>query len=110
MVIQWDLKNSSESENVTWIIANTKQCPNTKCQRPIEKNQGCNHMHCKMCNKEFCWICLGDWKEHNSTTGGYYKCNKFKEGESTDKKREDAKYELQRYMFYFERFNNHLKS
>ena len=39
---RWNFKNSAESENVTWILANTKKCP--KCARPIEKNQGCNHM------------------------------------------------------------------
>lgn len=65
MQTEWSIKNSSESENVNWIIANTKQCPNTKCGKPIEKNQGCNHMQCKMCNAEFCWICLGEWKQHN---------------------------------------------
>ncbi len=38
------MKNSAESENVQWIMVNTKQCP--KCHRPIEKNQGCMHMTC----------------------------------------------------------------
>jgi ariadne-1 len=85
MVKRWETKNSSESENINWILANTKQCPNSKCTRPIEKNQGCNHMQCKMCQKEFCWLCLGDWKEHNSNTGGYYKCNKFKDDETSNK-------------------------
>jgi ariadne-1 len=37
---RWKVKNSAESENVTWIMANTKPCP--KCQVAIEKNQGCN--------------------------------------------------------------------
>lgn len=37
-VRQWNIKNSAESENVTWILANTKPCP--KCRTPIEKNQG----------------------------------------------------------------------
>lgn len=35
---QWEVKNSAESENVTWIMANTKNCPNKKCGKPIEKN------------------------------------------------------------------------
>mmetsp|Transcript_23662 Transcript_23662/g.42941 ORF Transcript_23662/g.42941 Transcript_23662/m.42941 type:complete len:720 (+) Transcript_23662:41-2200(+) len=32
-----------------------KNCP--KCNIKIEKNGGCNHMHCK-CGCHFCWICL----------------------------------------------------
>lgn len=40
---EWTLKNSSESENVTWILANSKPCP--KCKVIIEKiNGGCKHM------------------------------------------------------------------
>ena len=74
-------KCSAESENVTWIIANTKKCP--KCRKPIEKNQGCNHMTCRKtaqgCGHEFCWLCLGPWKDHGNATGGYYKCNKVRE-------------------------------
>ena len=104
------MKNSSESENINWIIANTKSCPNPKCGRPIEKNQGCNHIQCKMCMKDFCWLCLGDWKDHNSSTGGYYKCNKFVENKEENKVKKDAKTELARYMFYFERYLNHDKS
>ena len=112
---KWELKNSSESENLTWIIANTKMCPNEKCQRPIEKNQGCNHMTCKVCGADFCWMCTGPWKDHNQATGGYYKCNKYEEknGNTNDpkvKERENAKIELQRYIFYFERFDNHNKA
>ncbi len=72
MVNVWDKKNNSESENVKWISANTKQCP--KCKKFIEKNQGCNHMTCRKeaggCGHEFCWICFADWKGHNA-------CNKF---------------------------------
>lgn len=36
-VRQWITKNTAESENLNWILANTKPCP--KCHRPIEKNQ-----------------------------------------------------------------------
>lgn len=35
---KWEDKNASESENVQWLIANTKKCP--KCRSPIEKNGG----------------------------------------------------------------------
>lgn len=97
-------------------MANTKQCP--ECRKPIEKNQGCNHMTCKICNYEFCWLCLGKWSEHGQKTGGYYNCNKYEElknkgdGKITkdEQKRQAAKNELDRYMFYFERYNNHDKA
>lgn len=111
---KWEEKSSAESENLTWIMANTKPCP--KCQRPIEKNQGCNHMTCKPCQHGFCWVCLGDWKDHGSATGGYYKCNKYEETakdetfKKAEDKRETAKTELKRYMFHYERFANHDKS
>eukprot|EP01022_Parablepharisma_sp_SALTPOND_P033795 TRINITY_DN89656_c1_g1_i1.p1 TRINITY_DN89656_c1_g1~~TRINITY_DN89656_c1_g1_i1.p1 ORF type:complete len:507 (-),score=55.97 TRINITY_DN89656_c1_g1_i1:77-1507(-) len=99
---KWMDKNTSESENVVWIKANTKPCP--KCKRAIEKNQGCNHMTCSQCKYEFCWICMGDWKAHN----GNYNCNKINKELWSEQK--NAKDELQRYMFYFERYENHRKA
>ena len=74
-VTKWIQKNSAESENANWILANTKPCP--KCKRPIEKNQGCMHMVCTQCRSEFCWLCLGNWAEHGERTGGYYSCNRW---------------------------------
>lgn len=114
MAEEWILKSQAESENLTWIMANTKRCP--KCTKPIEKNQGCNHMKCQQCGHDFCWVCEGPWKEHGSATGGYYKCNKYEEMKkdtklvAEEKAREDAKNELNRYMFYYERYENHNKS
>jgi ariadne-1 len=37
-VDQWLAKASDESENVNWLMANTKRCP--QCRAPIEKNGG----------------------------------------------------------------------
>ena len=113
---RWSEKNSAESENVTWIMANTKQCP--KCRLNIEKNQGCNHMTCRKqtggCGHDFCWLCLGPWSEHGDQTGGYYNCNKYETVKNKDEKmRQDetaraaAKHELDRYMHFFERYTNH---
>ena len=61
--------------NQLWLIKNTKKCP--KCKIDIEKNNGCMHMTCRHCKYEFCWVCIGDWKEHGQATGGFYGCNKF---------------------------------
>ena len=95
------------------MIANTKQCPKPACGKPIEKNQGCNHMTCSQCRYEFCWMCMGPWSEHSNTTGGYYKCNKFEADKAAGKldkemtKLNKVKDELNRYMFFYDRFQNH---
>jgi len=60
-------KNSDEIDSL-WIKLNTKKCP--KCKIDIEKNQGCMHMTCKKCTHQFCWLCFGDWNNHQD-------CNKF---------------------------------
>lgn len=115
VVEKWNIKSNAESENLLWIKANTKSCP--KCARPIEKNQGCNHMTCRGCHYEFCWVCTGCWKDHGSSTGGYYKCNIFEEKLKSDKNLADAekqrnlhKSALARYTHYYERYANHDKS
>eukprot|EP00884_Botryococcus_braunii_P023086 jgi/Botrbrau1/9461/Bobra.0252s0082.1 len=105
---RWIIKNSAESENLNWILANTKSCP--KCKRPIEKNQGCMHMTCSQCKHEFCWLCQGSWQEHGERTGGFYACNRYetakKKGEYDEEsqRREQAKNSLERYMHYYQRW------
>jgi ariadne-1 len=107
MVDIWDKKNTSESENIKWITANTKPCPN--CKKHIEKNQGCDHMTCRKqaggCGYEFCWVCMGDWKNHKG-------CNKFDYDKqiSLQSDRAKLKHELERYIHYFNRYMNHSKA
>jgi hypothetical protein len=110
-VERWINKASDESENVNWLLSNTKRCP--QCRAPIEKNGGCMHMVCQKnsggCGYEFCWLCRGDWSEHGRHTGGYYNCNKY---EKSDAKKDDdssldIKTELEHYMFYYHRYQSH---
>ena len=61
-----------------WLSANTKACPG--CSVSIEKDDGCNHMTCRVCRHEFCWICARPWAEHDKASGGFYSCNKFAAG------------------------------
>ncbi|ONK82111.1 uncharacterized protein A4U43_C01F36230 [Asparagus officinalis] len=106
-VAEWVLKNSSESENTNWILANSKPCP--KCRRAIEKNQGCMHMTCTPpCNFQFCWLCLGGWSEHQGQS--FYDCNKYVEAKESgayseeESIRERAKNSIERYTHYYERW------
>ncbi|CAA7405137.1 unnamed protein product [Spirodela intermedia] len=108
-VSRWILKNSAESENMNWILANSKPCP--RCKRPIEKNQGCMHITCTPpCKHEFCWLCLGPWTDHGERTGGFYACNRYEtakqEGayDEAERRREMAKNSLERYTHYYERW------
>ena len=109
LVKEWQVKNSAESENMNWILANSKPCP--KCSRPIEKNAGCMHMCCAVCKHEFCWLCGQPWRDHGEGTGGYYACNRYetakRKGEYAKEqgRRDKAKNSLERYMHYYERFS-----
>eukprot|EP00210_Caulerpa_lentillifera_P006294 g6013.t1 len=110
-VMKWKIKNTAESENLNYILVNTKPCP--QCRRPIEKNQGCMHMTCSQCRHEFCWLCSGPWSTHNETTGGFYACNRYeaaRRGGELDEdvqKKETAKSLLERYTHYYERWAAH---
>ncbi|XP_064598005.1 ankyrin repeat and IBR domain-containing protein 1-like [Liolophura sinensis] len=101
--------------NFLWLVTNSKACPN--CKSPIQKNEGCNHMKCTKCKHDFCWVCLEPWKRHNSSTGGYFKCNRYevvkKVEEDTANAVSDAEaknsrmQELNRFVHYYSRFKNH---
>nr|XP_043617758.1 probable E3 ubiquitin-protein ligase ARI8 [Erigeron canadensis] len=109
-VAKWVLKNSAEAENTTWILAFTKPCP--KCNRSIEKNQGCMHMTCRApCRYEFCWLCLGAWKGHATRSCNSY--NSMLQGgvvNDAEKQREMAKKAIERYTHYYERWAANEKS
>ncbi|XP_074650298.1 E3 ubiquitin-protein ligase arih1-like [Tubulanus polymorphus] len=106
---KWIKKCDDDSETSNWIAANTKECP--KCHVTIEKDGGCNHMVCKNqhCKADFCWVCLGPWEPHGSS---WYNCNRYDEDEA--KKARDAQEKsrsaLQRYLFYCNRYLNHMQS
>ncbi|KAI8819881.1 ariadne-1 [Fimicolochytrium jonesii] len=103
----WLKKCADDSETANWLSANTKEC--TKCASTIEKNGGCNHMTCKKCKYEFCWVCLGPWVDHGTQ---WYNCNRFDEKASIDARDSQAKSrrQLERYLHYYNRYANHDRS
>jgi len=56
-----------------------KNCPQCKCV--IEKRFGCNHLTCKNCNCEFCWLCqkvlVGDEVKNHFSIIGVNGCKKW---------------------------------
>ncbi|KAJ3035179.1 hypothetical protein HK097_004269, partial [Rhizophlyctis rosea] len=103
----WLKKCEDDSETANWISANTKEC--TKCNSTIEKNGGCNHMTCRKCKYEFCWVCQGPWIDHGTA---WYNCNRFDEKNSVDARDSQAKSRaaLERYLHYYNRYANHEQS
>lgn len=101
LVSRWRKKCKDDSETYNWLSAHTKVCP--KCNNSIEKNGGCNHMTCSSCRWEFCWVCMGDWKLHSNN----YNCNLYEENpEGANETITMSKKLLEKYLFYFERFDN----
>ncbi|XP_037080478.1 E3 ubiquitin-protein ligase ariadne-1-like isoform X2 [Pollicipes pollicipes] len=106
---RWLKKCDDDSETFNWLSANTKECP--KCSVTIEKDGGCNHMVCKNqnCRADFCWVCLGRWEPHGSS---WYSCNRYDEDEAKAARdaQERSRAALNRYLFYFNRYMNHMQS
>ncbi|THY45115.1 translation initiation factor-like protein eif-2b epsilon subunit [Aureobasidium pullulans] len=104
LVKLWMKKCEDDSETANWISANTKECP--KCNSTIEKNGGCNHMTCRKCKYEFCWMCMGLWSEHGTS---WYNCNRYEEksGHTARDAQAKSRASLERYLHYYNRYANH---
>ena len=48
---------ASREDNFQQLRASFKlrNCPH--CSTPIERTEGCDHMHCRQCLTHFCWLC-----------------------------------------------------
>jgi len=77
----WLQKCSDDSETGHWVGANTKDCP--RCGVFVEKNGGCNHMTCRQCGNEWCWLCMKQWKGHSD----YYACVRYEKAQKKKRKK-----------------------
>ena len=54
---------------------------------------------------------MGPWADHGTSTGGYYKCNRYQAAPQGDQSSmAKAKAELERYLHYYQRYHNHDQS
>jgi len=112
-VRQWSRKCNDDSETGHWLGANTKGCP--RCNVFVEKNGGCNHMTCRQCSYEWCWMCTKIWKGHED----FYACTRYEKAQKKKEKkkgkklskmqaieaeREQKRLALERYMSFYDKF------
>ncbi|CAF1066519.1 unnamed protein product [Adineta ricciae] len=98
LLSQWNKKLFDDTQTIVWLKVNTKICP--KCRVNIEKNGGCNHMTCRNCTHEFCWICFGKWATHTE-------CNRYDDSAKVDPIQAQHALALSRYLHYHDRFREH---
>jgi hypothetical protein len=61
-------ENNIDKEFMKWKKhRRIKRCP--KCKIFIEKNEGCNHMTCKSCKHQWCWLCEQPYTYEHFSTG-----------------------------------------
>lgn len=97
------IENKDHLESMNYINSNTKDCPN--CKVAIEKNGGCNHMTCRSCHHQFCWLCLVDYSKHNQSG---FNCNSYQV--KVNEKISTSRAKLKRFLHYCDRYLNHNKS
>lgn len=111
----WSKKCSDDSETGHWMGANTKSCP--RCSVYVEKNGGCNHMTCRQCSYEWCWMCTKVWKGHDD----FYSCARYEKAEkkrakqsgktkkqsklqAQEQEREQKRVALERYIKFYDKY------
>eukprot|EP01127_Copromyxa_protea_P009739 TRINITY_DN2313_c0_g3_i2.p1 TRINITY_DN2313_c0_g3~~TRINITY_DN2313_c0_g3_i2.p1 ORF type:complete len:1008 (+),score=204.35 TRINITY_DN2313_c0_g3_i2:29-3052(+) len=57
---QIQFESRDEEMSIKWLLRYTQDCP--KCSSPIEKSGGCNHMSCRSCRYQYCWLCKEPWE------------------------------------------------
>ncbi|KAF1994019.1 hypothetical protein P154DRAFT_527359 [Amniculicola lignicola CBS 123094] len=56
-------READETASETMIQEISRQCPGEGCGWRIKKNQGCDHITCRKCRTEFCWLCKANYMD-----------------------------------------------
>jgi hypothetical protein len=60
----------AERDTAAMLGSIAKPCP--QCNLYIERTVGCDHMTCRGCQHEFCWVCGQDFWPNNQRGGGHH--------------------------------------
>ncbi|KAG9391716.1 IBR domain [Carpediemonas membranifera] len=102
-VSEWEKMDQSDEGTKRWLQIHSKKCP--RCGTMIEKDRGCNHMTCKLCRHEFCWMCQRPWELHTD----FYHCSEYENNPAQYEDLEGQALEVDHafYTHCWARFNNH---
>ncbi|KAG9239403.1 hypothetical protein BJ875DRAFT_522835, partial [Amylocarpus encephaloides] len=70
---QYNDEDVAEQEKASdeYLERYAKSYPN--CQAQIQKTAGCDHMTCRQCRAQFCWLCLAPWMQIMQS-GNHHHC------------------------------------
>ncbi|KAF2803016.1 uncharacterized protein BDZ99DRAFT_400676, partial [Mytilinidion resinicola] len=57
---QRDMEEAASKKKVK---ETSRRRPGRKCGWRIEKNDGCDHMTCRKCGTQFCWLCKANYQD-----------------------------------------------
>ncbi|KAI1349305.1 hypothetical protein F5Y01DRAFT_306143 [Xylaria sp. FL0043] len=67
-------RRAEEAASERALLTVSKLCPKN-CGARIQKTEGCDHMKCRQCGHEFCWLCFANWGPIRKNGNGYHRSN-----------------------------------
>ncbi|KAI0436176.1 hypothetical protein F4803DRAFT_543174 [Xylaria telfairii] len=67
-------RRAEEAASENALLTVSKLCPNN-CGARIQKTEGCDHMKCRQCGHEFCWLCFANWGPIRNHGNAHHKSN-----------------------------------
>uniref|UniRef100_A0AC35UAP7 RBR-type E3 ubiquitin transferase n=1 Tax=Rhabditophanes sp. KR3021 TaxID=114890 RepID=A0AC35UAP7_9BILA len=98
-----DKETKDELATLNLLLQSTRDCPS--CEFTIEKISGCNHITCRKCRHEFCWLCLTPWTQSR----GSHNCDITNAKSYKDRIAKQSRLSInaKKYEIALAKYNNH---